>query len=492
MIVNIVYDDSSLVIAPSDLGLEKEMHYTQKRLVPNPERPWERMTVFSKEAMFTVLHPGPGLRVIQTYAGMLDKVLCYFLNKGRRLNVQDRRQEFPAPLLHKMQGFRCRQRELLTDFLLKKRSGLLCAPTRYGKTTLIINTLRAYPGVTTVVTVPGADLVEQLYHDIKERLPKREVVLLGAGSRRKFPSDDITVCSMDSLHKCDFGKTRLLLIDEPHAAVTDSRLPEFAKFDMARKLGFGATLGGRYDGRDALITAMIGPKLVERTYRQAVEEGAIAPLTVIMLKVRFEAFRSFTRDQAYRTLLFRNEGIANITAEICRNVVPEDWQSIIFINNEAQAELFLKQIGPSGTIVMAKRMGKKERNERFEQMRSGDIKRCIATDIYATGVTFSDLKLLINACGGGGNLKCVQKPGRLAEIRPGKKCGLVLDFLFECENPRKPHPDKTKEKVLQKSEQWRRLVSDSLSRQAVYQDKGYEVITVDNFDDLRAEIQKRI
>ena len=490
--VNILYDDTAVVIAPSDLGLEKELRYTQKKLGPHPDRPWERVTTYVDTPMYNILMPGPRMRIIQAPHGLLDKVLRYFLKKKVQMNIRDNRQPFPRPELHKMRGFRFNQRQLLTDFLLKNRSGLLCAPTRYGKTTLIINTLRAYPGVCTVVTVPGADLVKQLYEDIKKQLPKREVVMLGAGSRRKYPSDDITVCSMDSLHKCDFGKTRLLLVDEPHAAVTDSRIPEITRFDMARKLGFGATITGRFDGRDSLITALLGPKLVERTYLEAVKEGAIAPITVIMLKVRFEAFKTFQRDHAYKQLLFQNEGIAAITAEICNRIAPPDWQSIIFINNEKQAEMFLKKVGPTGTIVMAKRMTQKEREAMYLLMQDGSMKRCIATDIYATGVTFSDLKLLLNANGGGGNLKCIQKPGRLAEIRPGKKCGLVLDFLFECENPRTPHPDKKKERTLQKSEQWRRLTQDSLSRKRVYEEKGYEVVVVDNFDDLEAALKARI
>ena len=60
---------------------------------------------------------------------------------------------------------------------------------------------------------------------------------------------------------------------------------------------------------------------------------------------------------------------------------------------------------------------------------SGEIKRCISTDIYGTGMTFPQLRAQCNACGGGGSISAVQKPGRLAGHCPeiGKKAG----FLFE-------------------------------------------------------------
>jgi superfamily II DNA or RNA helicase len=385
-----------------------------------------------------------------------------------------------------MCGFRFNQRQLISDVLLAECSGLLGAPTRYGKTTLIINTLRAFPGVCTVVTVPGSDLLGQLYEDIKAQLPHREVKMLGGKSKNKYPCDDITVCSMDSLHKCETGRVRLMLLDEPHACAAQSRSAEIAKFDMARKIGFGATVNGRFDGRDDLIEGMIGPLLAERTYLEALAEGAVCRLAILVLKIRFAPQPCRDRDHAYRKYLWLNEGMADIARFICREMLPSDWQTILFIKNEKQAELYLDAIKPEGTIAMAKRLKESERKDLLKMMEDDIVKRCLATDIYSQGVTFHDIKAIINLGGGGGSISCVQKPGRLAEIRPGKNVGVVFDFLFESEIPADDIYG------AKSTERWNSLVVDSWARINTYKKKGYEIYIVDTPDALVSKFHELV
>ena len=198
----------------------------------------------------------------------------------------------------------------------------------------MINTLRAFPSLSTVVVAPGVDLVSQLYCDITgpRGIKGREVKLICSG-RGRIPSqepDGITVCSADSLHLCDPGSTELLLADEPHALVTSTRLGVIDGFLKARRYGYGATLKGRFDGRDKLITGIFGPVLAERTYREAVAEGAICPLNIIMFQVELTPHEFYNRDTAYNELLFQNREMANLLRRICEEVVPAEWQTMIF------------------------------------------------------------------------------------------------------------------------------------------------------------------
>jgi len=403
------------------------------------------------------------------------KVKTFLEANGCDVRFYDMRITFPKPRLDLMCGFRFKQEELLTSFLHTSCSGLLGAPTRYGKTTLIKNTLRAFPNVHTVVTAPGADLVKQLYEDVKEALPHREVKLIGAGST-KSPCDDINVVSMDSLHKCDAPACKLLLIDEPHACVTDSRLPELVKFDKARRIGFGATLKGRFDQRDILIEALIGPVIAERTFQEAVAEGAVCPLIVYMVVLPLTGVCD-DRDRAYKTHLFKGERVAKAVRWICHELLPQDWQTLIFIKNEDQAEYFLDWVGQTGTIAMAKRLTKTEREDLMERMRGDEVKRCLASEIYAQGVTFNHVRALINLSGGGANTSTIQKPGRLAEVRPDKKCGVVFDFFFT--------PGTGKGNGVQA------LYRESLARVKAYTEKGYEIIYVDSYNELESSFKSK-
>lgn len=477
--VHLMLTEYGLTVVPSNAEVERFLTVEVKCLEQDPEKPWIIKNKKKRKRVFRVIRE-EGPRVIQTMQGFWLGLKTHLESKGYEVKLDDLRKEFPKPRFELMSGFRFSQEQLLRDFLSKNMSGLLGAPTRYGKTCLIKNTLKAYTGLTTVVTAPGADLVTQLYEDIKNELPHREVKLIGAGSRVKYPSEDITVMSMDSMDKADFGRTELLLIDEPHAAVTDSRLPVLNSFQKARRLGFGATLQGRFDGKDALITGLIGPVLAERTYLEAVAEGAICPLKVYLLRIpvnKRAVNTSWNRTQAYKKVLFESPRMAEIADRLCKQLIPSSWQTLLFIKNEKQADLYLKHIGDEGTIAMAKKLTAKQREEVMERMRGDEIKRCIASDIYAQGVTFNHVRVMINLAGGGNNTTTIQKPGRLAEVREGKKAGVIIDFMF--------YPGDGLS-MLNCGDGLRMLFVDSNNRRKAYEEKGYEVVEVSNFEELES------
>lgn len=346
-------------------------------------------------------------------------------------------------------------------------------------TTLMINTLRAFPTLSTVVVAPGVDLVKQLYDDINgpRGIPKgsREVKLIctGRGRTPAMSPGGITVCSADSLDKCDYNNTELLLADEPHSLVTANRLEKINAFTRARRIGFGATLKGRFDGRDSLITGLFGPVLVERTYKEAVAEGAVCPLSIIFLKVQLPQKSFRDRNSAYSSLLFHNADMMTLANRICKEVIPQDWQTMVFIKDETQAEMLLEAMNDDATIAMAKRMTNKERSEVDQLMKQNIIKRCLCTKIYVQGVTFSDVRVLLNLEGGGNNTSAIQKPGRLAEIRPGKKCGIVIDLLFTAPGGSSGNSSSYA------------LCIDSKNRKKAYEEIGYDIHVVENLTELK-------
>jgi hypothetical protein len=344
-------------------------------------------------------------------------------------------------------------------------------------TTLIKNTLRAYPDVKTLVIAPGVDLISQLYEDIKEALPDRNVVMVGGDSKVRSQGDDITVCSSDSLDKCNTD-TRLILADEPHTTVTDSRYPEIKKFETARKLAFGATLTGRFDNKDRLINGLFGEVLAERTFQEAVAEGAICPIECLLIQQDIGKTFIPLRNVAYKKLLFQNPTIAGITEHVLEKFVPKDYQTLMFIKNEKQAEYFQDFLTCKPAIAMAKKLNKKTRKAMMDSMASGEIHRCLASDIYAQGVTFSDLRCVINLAGGGPYTNSIQKPGRLAEIRPNKKCGILIDFIF------------TSSSGLNFKNAASSLVYDSVERLKVYSKKGYGIHLATNQKQIEEFFEK--
>lgn len=491
--VKLYWYDSQILFYPVLPCLVKALTIKEKSLELSEQTNFVRDSILRKREMFERLDRG-GKVIGTTFHGFIDRILQTLAINGLTYDDKDCRTaksvggRFPKPRLDLMKGFRFSQEDLITKALLRDQSGLIGAPTRYGKTTLMINTMRAFPESNICVVAPGVDLVKQLYEDITgpRGIKDREVKLICSGSKTKYMSyehNGITVCSVDSLDKVDQGQVDLLLADEPHALVTQTRTSKIDKFFKARRYGYGATLDGRFDGRDALITGLFGPVLAERTYKEAVEEGAICPLHIIFFEVEITPNWYGDRTSAYNHLLFKNERMAKLTADLCKAVVPEDFQTMIFIKDEKQAELYLKHIGEEHTIAMAKRMNNKEREEVTERMRSNVIKRCLCTKIYVQGVTFSDVRVLINAEAGGDNTSAIQKPGRLAEVRPNKKCGVVFDFLFMPADP---------SNTFGMSGGWGALCYDSKARLNAYKRKGYDIHYVRTVEEAKAKFEELI
>lgn len=354
-------------------------------------------------------------------------------------------------------------------------------------TTLLVNYLRAYPTMTSCVIAPGVDLVKQLYDDItgKFGLPGRRVHLVHGAKNIKGPvlPGDVVVCSADSLGKLDSTQYDLMLADEPHELVTNERITAIDAFTKARRIGFGATLTGRFDGRDKLIEGLFGPVIVERTYKEAVAEGAICPLNVLFLDIELMPRHYYNRLRAYDGMFFKNEEMCNLIKRICDEVVPADFQTLIFIKHEKQADLLQDTIGRDTCVAMAKKLTMKERDEVTAKLKSNTIKRCLCSKIYVKGVTFSDVRVLINAEAGGNNTSSIQKPGRLAEIRPGKKCGIIIDFFFK---------EALGYEGVDAKGAWRSLIADSRNRKKAYSDKGYEIAHCASMEELKTKFNTLI
>lgn len=474
--VYLIWDDENLTIVPSIKQMERDvLTLDVKSLVSNEEQPWKREVRKHKEKVFEVVNEKP-FRTIRTLQGFLDDVIMWLVASSVKFEVKDMRESFPSPRLDLMKGFRFSQKEATETALNKNRSGLVELPTRYGKAYVLLNMIRAYPSVRTVLVIPGSDLLTQTYEFMRDSLPCRDVRAIGGKFRNKEQSPELTVCSADSLHYCDTDTTRLLLADETHALVTDGRLPLITSFKRARKLGAGATPKGRFDGRDRLMTGAIGPILYRKTFKEAVEEGAICPI-VCLLYVMPEPTQFYgTRDHAYRGLLYQNPKVAAIVDELSNRIIPSEWQTLMFIKNEKQADYMLHFTGDSGVVAMAKKMTDKQRDKMFARMASGDIKRCLASDIYAQGVTFSDLRVVANLAGGGPYTQSIQKPGRLAETIPGKRYGILVDFIF-------PFPANNRNSASA-------LAYDSRNRYQLYKDRGYEIVFVKDLRQLDQEFKK--
>lgn len=345
---------------------------------------------------------------------------------------------------------------------------------------------RAFPKARIVVTAPGVDLCRQLHEFLKGALRGRDVRGVYTGSRNRTQGE-VTVCSVDSLDKMDPDDTDILIGDEPHALISDERLPNIATFSRARKYGFGATLKGRFDKKDPLITAAFGPILSNVTYLEGVKMGAISPLKVVMIEIPFSKDTvpgRADRDVVYARLLTLSNRTAALVHTLMHEVIPLDWQTMAFIQNEKQAEFYLQHAMPTtGTIAMAKRLTSKERETMTKGIADGSILRVLASNIYVQGVTFPDLRVVVNLAGGGANTTAIQKPGRLLQTRPNKNYGVLIDFIFKC---RDAHEE------TRTNPPYSGMVGECWARHNAYKEIGYDIVMIDGKTENSRDVVRAI
>lgn len=465
---------------PLHSGLQQLLRYEKKYLEPRSDKPWIRTTKKRKQLIYEREgNPNGKGYLYTTFQGMLDQVLATLASTGCSFDIVDRRIPMPQPQFGRMHGMRFSQEPMIRKALSANRSGLIKAVTRYGKTAMLANTINAYPGLKTAIIAPGIDLLPQLEDAIRYYCPDREVKGIYTGSRNSIQSDEVTVCSVDSISKLDKESTRLVLVDEPHAIATGPRSAELTGFSAARFLGFGASTSGRWDGSDIMITGLFGPKLVEKTYLEAVEEGAIAPIHVKFIKIPFDHWQVYQRDAAYRQL-FSSEAYLKVVGDLCNKHIPKDWQTLIFISNEKTANIVSDVIEDSH-IAMDKLMkNKKERHALFQDLKEGKINRCVCSSIYSTGVTIDGIRVALNCATGAAGIMSVQKPGRLAEVKEGKTAGYMIDFIFECSTPAE-----RLENVPYQKKAWSMVVNDCWARYNAYKEIGYNVEIFNSVDELK-------
>lgn len=483
------YSEGVCIVTPPHDAIRAMLTYTKKTLETDP-RTYRKVTKRIQTPMFVEEKtPTPAIR---TFGGFFYKIFTTLLSSGADVDVVDERNAFPPPNLQHIGGFMHTQREIFLKIVNAGMSGVADLVTRYGKTMIIANLCRAYKGLPIIVMTDGSDPLRQLFKDLKGILTDRDIVMIGGGSSKKTQSSDISVVSYDSLHLCSPTKTRLIIGDEIHTLPVDSRIPEWVKFMGCRRFGLTGSPEGRFDGRDPLIEGLVGPVIARRKYRDALADGAICELQVLALRVPTPEVKCGTRDAAYKGLLFESPDILGASHTISTQILSPNTQAIFFISNEKQADALALRLGKSAVVAMAKKLTNKQRADLVGEMRSADIKRCISSEIFATGMTFQDLAVVVNLSGGGSSTSCVQKPGRLLQNRPGKKCGVLIEFFFDVtptmratKKYENPLADDDRLDRMRPLGDTACLHRDSVARFEVYEKNGYTIHYFDSLADLQ-------
>lgn len=381
--------------------------------------------------------------------------------------------------------------------LLNSRGGIAACFTAYGKTHLMAAILSAFDheGLKSmgtplsVLATPGRDVTLKNYEDIKELLPDREVGLVMGN--KLIPSDDIIVCTLESMHKLNREEVAILIVDEVHAAGSALRSSMILGCRNAYKFGVSATPTGRFDGSDKVVTGLFGPVVYRIGFKEGVEKGAVVPIHVCWLPapepdVGMDRYLGYkTREGKYSRAILNNRGRNKMIGDIFKLVDP-DMQSMCLTKTVEHLDYILGYCpdsvqychggGSKNTVAKCVNVGnitKQDRQRIYEGLKNNEIKQLVSTMIYKQGVNFPSLELIINASGGSSKILNQQIPGRPCRKEPGKDVAYVVDFyhpwdVYKEDGKEKPGPFK----------------SEDTSRKNTYKKLGFKQTAYARVEDL--------
>lgn len=439
---------------PADLlrGLQGLLSYQHRIMLRGHERYSVDGSVRNVDIETRSLCRLEGCRLV-TGVGFLSKVVCWLQQRGCEVWFNDLSPEKPEGVytpdfanLQSIMSLRPGQRECL-DALANSQCGIVDATMGFGKTALFEMLAHLYPRAVFDILVQGKDIAHTILRRLTRTVPN--VGLVGGG-KRDF-GERVTVCiAASARHMTDRRKTDFLLGDEAHQLVVPSTGSWITtNWRYSRNFGFTGTYGKRGDRADAQLELLFGPAIYTLTYPQALKLGLVVPIHVRWLPIRLATNPASGRDDVGRKRwgIWRNDGRNQAIAADIRQHYPDNSQQILVLVATLEHAVMLWQYLPEfslcyGGITRDKvdkyvRSGllpagfvattPEIRNQLRQQFETGELRRVIATDVWATGVDFPQLPVLYRADGRGSEIMDAQGPGRVSRTAEGKVAGKVID-----------------------------------------------------------------
>jgi len=345
--------------------------------------------------------------------------------------------------------FRPRQEECLQT-IIRVPCGIIKAVTGFGKTTLIGAAALLFPEAKIHVVTKSVDVAERIVKSLKRFIPR--VGFVGDGSKQW---ERVTVITAGSLAHSD-GDADFLFCDEVHQLATVNFSTSIAqRYKHSRNFGLSATPYSRMDNAHAVLEPLFGPMIFELTYQDAVGLGLVVPIRVTWLPIRMtfnpvERYSNRVAKKRYGvwTNLERNRIIADAVRSY-----PADHQILILVETIEHA-VNLGHLLPEFTLVYSsmfpndcaaykkrgllpkdyKPLTDYDKHRLRGEFEAGTLKRVIATDVWATGVDFEQLNVLVRADDRDSDIMDVQGPGRVSRMYVSpegvkKEFGEVIDCM---------------------------------------------------------------
>lgn len=327
-------------------GLERELTFTKVEHRHGYIPEGEERVIQHRRPLFVVPLETPTLGCFP--AGLLPRVLDWLAARNHTYEIVDHRdlqRTRPAPDFSKLDKLRPGQ-DIAIAQIATADMGIIHAATAFGKSFVIRQVCKMYPGLRILITSPRVSVVSTLYRRILDALGESQVGQVGGG---KCDTDKrVIVSTTKSMMKVNPQEIDLLFFDEVHNVGDNEVAKVLAYFDSCRMFGFSAS-PVRGDKSEMCMEALFGRFLVEFSYEEAVEMGNVVPLDVYMVPVggHVREHSDTTRNKKYS--YWTNERRNKVIAKAARRIA-DDEQCLIMVETLEHA-MHIHQYLPEYTVV---------------------------------------------------------------------------------------------------------------------------------------------
>lgn len=390
-------------------------------------------------------------------AGYMARMINRLKKLGCHLTLVDatptrKRPNCYVPQWDRLAGkieFRARQEECLR-LIARVPCGIIKAVTGFGKTTLIGAAAQLFPDARIDVVTKSVDVAERIVRSLRRFVPK--VGMIGDGWKQR---ERVTVITAGSLQHAD-GDADFMFADEVHQLATVNFSTALAaRYRNSRNFGMSATPYARMDNAHAILEPLFGPMIFDLPYQQAVELGLVVPVRVRWLPIRLThnpAERYKHRVARKRYGIWTNRARNSMIADAVRDY--SDETQILILVETIEHAVHLGSLLPDFTLVYSqmsnydcagykrakllpddyKPLSDIDKHDLRKAFEEGTLRRVIATDVWATGVDFEQLNVLIRADDRDSDIVDVQGPGRVSRVYTSpegvtKEFGEVIDCM---------------------------------------------------------------
>ena len=282
-------------------------------------------------------------------AGMLSRVITFLRSRNIEIQIRDKRDRKalkPIPDFTKIEKLREGQDKLLLAVAMCDE-GIIVGGTGAGKSFLIKQICLMYPTLKIVIVSSRIPVIKQIYQDVSNKLAPGAVGII-YGGKNEGSQHRITVVSSNSIMKADLYNCDLLLFDEAHNVGSNNIGQLLGHVQKGRRIGFTAS-PARGDGTRMAMEAIFGPVIADLPYDEAVSNGLVVPIEVLVYtvggRVQEKKLRYANLRRGYWRNNIRNQTIADIAKQ-----VPEDDQVLIMVDTLEHA-CHIRHLLPDYTLV---------------------------------------------------------------------------------------------------------------------------------------------